>query len=197
MHMGIDYLRANPYFALFGMLSYSVFISVLVAIYYLVPKYTEVHLGGDIADFGIFRGAFSLGAVLAGVLIVYLFRNTRPSKAVLIMGFVAALFYFIGLFNTALWLFYLLGVVLGVCNAGTRIMRAAYIFKRVPNNIIGRVSGIFNLYHMTFRFAFTLLFALPFFSAESNVLWAILGLGLFVTASMLLLLWHLPRIIRA
>lgn len=197
MRMGLDYLRANPYFALFGMLSYSVFISVLVAIYYLVPKYTEVHLDAGIENFGVFRGAFSLGAVLAGVLVVYLFRNTRPSVAVLIMGFIAAAFYFVGIFNTSMWLFYLLGLVLGICNAGTRIMRAAYIFKRVPNSIIGRVSGIFNLYHMTFRFAFTLLFAMPFFSEGSNVLWAFLGLGLFVTTSMLLLLWHLPRIIRA
>lgn len=197
LQQGVAYLKDHPMLALFGSVSYAVFISVLVAVYFLVPKYTEVFLGSGVGSFSLFRGIYSLGAVMAGVFVARVFQHTKPAVAVIILGLVAASFYYISLFNTNVFVFFGLGLLMGICNAGIRIMRAAYVFNHVPNRVIGRVTSIFNLYHMFFRTAFTLLFALPFFSVGQQVVWAFLILGIFVTASMLLLLFNLRRIERA
>lgn len=197
LQQGVSYLKDHPMLALFGSVSYAVFISVLVAVYFLVPKYTDVFLDTGVGTFALFRGIYSLGAVIAGIFVARIFQHTRPAVAVIIMGLIAASFYYISLFNTNVFVFFGLGLLIGICNAGTRIMRAAYVFNHVPNHVIGRVTSIFNLYHMFFRTAFTLLFALPFFSVGKQVVWAFLILGFFITVSMLLLLLNLKRINRA
>lgn len=197
LQQGVSYLKAHPMLALFGSVSYAVFISVLVAVYFLVPKYTEVFLDAGVGSFSLFRGIYSIGAVIAGIFVARVFHRTRPVVAVVIMGLTAAGFYYISLFNTNVYVFFGLGLLIGICNAATRIMRAAYVFNHVPNHVIGRVTSIFNLYHMFFRTGFTLLFSLPFFSIGKQVIWAFLILGLFVTASMLLLFFNLKRIERA
>lgn len=197
LHQGIAYLREHPMLALFGSVSYAVFITVLVAIYFLVPKYTEVFLTTGVGSFSVFRGIYSLGAVLAGVFVVRMFRGVSPVVSVIVLGLLGSGFYYLSLVNTNVYIFFALGLLIGVCNAGTRIMRAAYVFNHVPNHVIGRVTSIFNLYHMLFRTLFTLLFALPFFAVGQQVIWAFLILGVFISASMLLLLFNLKRIERA
>jgi hypothetical protein len=194
LRQGLDYLREHRTMLLFGTLSYAVFVSVLVNLYFLLPRYTEIVLGADVGAFAMFRGIFSIGAVLSGVFVSRLFRGASPALAVIVLGAMGALFYGVSLFNTSLLVFYLTGLVLGLSNAGTRIMRSVYVFDRVPNGVMGRVTSIFNLYHLVFRTLFSLLFALPFFSEGNHVLWAMAGLGLFVAVSMVALLFYLPAI---
>ncbi len=194
LRQGVDYLREHRTMLLFGTLSYAVFVSVLVNLYFLLPRYTDAVLGADVGAFALFRGIFSLGAVLSGVFVSRVFRYTKPSVAVIVLGAMGALFYWVSLVNSSLFVFYLMGLLLGLSNAGTRIMRTVYVFDRVPNGVMGRVTSIFNLYHLVFRTLFSLLFALPFFSEGRQILWAMGVLGLFVTGSMLVLLYYLPAI---
>ena len=53
--------------------------------------------------------------------------------------------------------FFCCNFVLGLSNAAIRIFRVTYIFKLVPNHVIGRVNVILNLASYFFRFLWTLL----------------------------------------
>lgn len=194
---GITYLKSHPMLFLFGSVSYSLFICVLVASFFLLPKYTSSHLGSDVDVYSIFEIFYAMGSVIAGIFVSYLFRHTKPTKAIIIMGFLGSAFYFVGVFNHWLWLLFLLSLIMGLTNAGTRIMRATYIFNHVPNQIIGRVSSIFNLYHIIFRLLFIFLFSMAFFSRGNNVIYAFLALGIFITFSMIILMVNYRKIINA
>lgn len=187
LQIGVDYLKSHPNLFLFGTVSYAVFISVLVAIYFLVPGYVETQLGQSIESFSLLKFFYSGGCVIAGIFVTRLFQNVPRVLTVIILGFLAMGFYWIGLFNTSLSVFFGLGLVLGIANAGTRIMRASYIFSHVPNSVIGRVTSIFNIYHIVFRLTFILLFSLPFFSGAS-VINAFIVLGSFILLSMIILI---------
>jgi MFS family permease len=65
-----------------------------------------------------------------------------------------------------------LSVLLGLTNAGARVLRTTWIFQHVPNQNIGRVSSVFQTINILFRAALSGLFALPFFNRNGNVAWA-------------------------
>jgi MFS family permease len=65
-----------------------------------------------------------------------------------------------------------LSVLLGLTNAGARVLRTTWIFQHVPNQNIGRVSSVFQTINILFRAALSGLFALPFFNRDGNVAWA-------------------------
>jgi hypothetical protein len=190
LQIGVDYLRSHPMLFLFGTVSYAVFISVLVSIYFLVPGYVEGHLDTGIDAFALLKFFYSGGCVLAGIFVTRLFRNVPRVLSVILLGWLATLFYFVGWFNTSLPVFFALGLILGLANAGTRILRASYIFAHVPNSVIGRVTSIFQIYHIVFRLSFILVFSLPFFSENDQVVYGFAILGAFIAVSMVLLMFR-------
>ena len=192
---GINYLKDNPVLFLFGALSYSIFITVLIINFFLMPTYINNFLNADIGVYSIFEVFFAGGSVLAGLSMRFIFKNTRPSIAVIILSSIGALYYFIGMANTNLFLFYLLSLMLGLCNAGTRIMRSIYIFNYVPNDYIGRAGSVFHVYQILFRLMFILLFSLPFFAVGTNIIYSFFIFGLFITVSVILLLVNIKKII--
>lgn len=185
---GIDYLLQHPMLFLFGTVSYAVFISVLVSIYFLVPGYVQTHLGAEIDAFALMRFFYSGGCVLGGIFIANVFKRVSKVFAVILLGWLGTLFFFVSAFNTDLFVFFGLGLLLGLSNSGIRIMRASYIFDHIPNSIIGRVSSIFNIYHTVFRLAFILIFSLPFFELGDHEVYGLLVLGGFITVSLILLM---------
>ena len=96
-------------------------------------------------------------------------------------------YFFIG--NTVISLFYLASLVLGLCNAGVRILRITYIFNYIPNQLIGRAGSVFNVINVMSRLLFILLFSLPFFSTQDNVVYAYLVLGTFILLATLPLVY--------
>ena len=72
-------------------------------------------------------------------------------------------------FFKVLWVFFLGNFILGITNAGVRILRTTYLFKYVPNNIIGRVNSVFNSLNIMIRMILIGVLALPFFHIDDYI----------------------------
>jgi MFS family permease len=68
-----------------------------------------------------------------------------------------------------LWIFFLGNFILGITNAGVRILKTTYLFNHVPNNLIGRTNSVFGSLNTIVRMLLIGLFALPFFQVSENI----------------------------
>ena len=68
-----------------------------------------------------------------------------------------------------LWIFFLGNFLLGITNAGVRILRTTYIFNHVPNNLIGRTGSVFNTLNIVVRMLLIGLFTFSFFHIGDNI----------------------------
>jgi MFS transporter, DHA3 family, macrolide efflux protein len=123
---------------------------------------------------------YSIGAMLAGVGMIWAFRKKNLVFGVITLMICTVGIYLICAFSTLKWLFAILCVLLGLCNAGTRVLRTTWIFNHVPNQTIGRVSSVFQTVNILLRGSFSLLFALPFFNRDGQVIYAYLLCAVFV-----------------
>ena len=113
--------------------------------------------------------AYAVGAMLAGVLIIRLFKKKGLVAGVIAMMLVTVLTYLIAGFSNSITLYLLLSVVLGITNAGARVLRTTWLFQHVPNQTIGRVSSVFQSINILHRVALSAVCALPFFHAGNNI----------------------------
>ena len=81
------------------------------------------------------------------------------------------------------WIFFLFSLVIGITNAGTRILRITWIFNRIPNNMMGRAGSVFQTVNILLRGIFILIFSLPFFMKGNNIVWAYFIGGIFIFLS--------------
>jgi len=193
---GLKFLKKHPMLFLFGCVSFSIFISVLVTGFYLMPLYIDNHLNAGVSVYAIFEISFAVGAIFAGFFIRYIVKGLRPPMVVIILSLIGSAVYFISVFNTYLPLFYLMFFIIGLSNAGARIMRATYIFNHVPNEVIGRASSVFAQYHILFRIIFLFGFAVSFFTIERNVVITFAILSGFMFLSGMTLLVYFRKIVR-
>lgn len=185
---GLKFLKANPLILVFGLASYTIFITILLNIFYLMPVYINNHLneGADVyATFEIFT---ALGSVVAGLAITRIFRRTTTVGAIIIMCGMTCMIYITWIFNTSVPLFFALTALLGLSNAGTRIMRMTYLFNNVPNQIIGRVGSVFNVFSVVMRMFFLFILSSAFFHESNHIVYAILIFAVFVFLGMLVLI---------
>ncbi|MFK8101765.1 MAG: MFS transporter [Saprospiraceae bacterium] len=188
LKIGFTYLQNNKEILLFGIASYSIFVAVLITTFFLAAPYVKNHLlaTGDV--FAASEMYFALGAVFAGIAIRRVFKNLTTPMAVIIMTLATfALFLVLGL-SQNMWLFFAMMLVLGIANAGTRILRVTYLFSHIPNQVYGRAGSIFFLSHLILRVFFLSLFSLSFFHQGSNIVYAfgIMSLFLLLTAFVLI-----------
>ena len=54
--------------------------------------------------------------------------------------------------------------MIGFANAGARVLRLSFLFRHVPNQVIGRVNSIFGIINVMNRTVFILILSLSFFS---------------------------------
>jgi MFS family permease len=108
-----------------------------------------------------------------------LFKKINIVPKVISLSILAALCYFVFIFNKNLPVFFCCNFLLGLSNAAIRIYRVTYLFNLVPNHVIGRVNGILNLTSYFFRFLIGLFFAIPYFNLEEGVIYCMLFLALF------------------
>ena len=109
---------------------------------------------------------------------------------------VAFAFYMMAIYNI-LWIFFLGNFVLGITNAGVRILRTTYIFNHVPNNLIGRTNSVFNTLNIVFRMLLIGIFALPFYQIADNIRFGYLvGVIMMGLALIPLVVWY-KRIVTA
>ena len=83
-------------------------------------------------------------------------------------------------FYKILWLFFIGSFILGITNAGVRIIRTTFLFNNIPNNIIGRVNSVFNSFNIIMRICLIAIFSISFFNYESNIRFTYLIGGLII-----------------
>jgi MFS family permease len=195
MKEGVNYLKENKYVAIFGFASYVVFLTVLIEGFYLLAPYVDRHLeaGADVYAAGEMTYAF--GAILAGFLIQWLFSKVSLVDSVLIMTIASALVWLILFFSKVIAVFILVGIVIGMCNAGVRIRRVTYLFTKVPNAVYGRVNSIFNMGNISMRIILLAMFSQAFFQTGGNVKWAFMVLFALCAAAVGVLLFYRKRML--
>ena len=188
---GFNYLYKKPIIFVFGVASYMLFAFTLVQIHVVLPSYVNnfLNMGADVyASSEIY---YSIGAIFSGVLILRIFKNLSTVSSVIILMFTVSLAFFLMAIYKILWVFFIGSLILGVTNAGVRILRTTYIFNHVPNNLIGRTNSVFNSLNIMIRMILIGMFALQFFHSDDNIRYAyFIGSALILLAIIVLLLWH-------
>ncbi|MBT4738213.1 MAG: MFS transporter, partial [Flavobacteriales bacterium] len=81
-------------------------------------------------------------------------------------------------------------LILGVTNAGVRILRTTYLFSHVPNNLIGRASSVFSSINVVIRMVLILIFSIPFFLEDENIRWGYFVGSVFMFLTVISLLYY-------
>ena len=125
------------------------------------------------------------------MLILRIFKNLSTVSSVIILMFIVSFAFFLMAIYKILWVFFIGSLILGVTNAGVRILRTTYIFNHVPNNLIGRTNSVFNSLNIMIRMILIGMFALQFFHSDDNIRYAyFIGSALILLAIIVLLLWY-------
>ena len=188
---GFYYLKNHSIIFVFGLVSYMLFAFILVEIHVVLPSYVKnfLHMGGDV--FASAEIYYSFGAIFSGLLILRLFKKFNTVIAVIILMIVVAFAFFLMFLYDILWVFFLGNFLLGITNAGVRILRTTYIFKHIPNNLIGRAGSVFSTLNIIVRMLLIGLFAMPFFQIEDNIRYAyLIGLFIMLISVIILLIWY-------
>ena len=186
---GLNFLREKPNLMLFGVLSYCVFVGLLVTMFTTLAPYVQFILlrGGDIFALGdVF---YAVGAIGAGLLVHRFFSRYSLPFGVTVLTFVAALAFVALWFNRDVVTMFCILFFLGVANAGVRILRMSYLFAHIPNHLSGRANGIFNLINVATRIVFSAAFALPFFQ-RTGIVDSMMVFAVFLFAVGGLLIWN-------
>ena len=134
---------------------------------------------------------YSFGAIFSGIMILRLFKNSNTVFGVIFLMLVVAFaFYLMAIYNI-LWIFFGGSFILGITNAGVRILRTTYIFNHVPNNLIGRAGSVFSTLNILCRMLLIGVFTLPFFHVADNIRFGYLvGVIMMLLAIIPLLIWY-------
>ncbi len=162
--VGFTYLKQHPELLIYGVFSYSVF---------------------AIAD-----GIYAAGALCAGLLVNKVFNSTPTQKAVIVMTAITAAIFIWAFAAQSVLVIYVVSLILGFTNAGIRVLRLTYLFKYIPNELMGRVNSIFNMLNILVRTLFIFLFSIPFFNFDNNIIWAFLIMAMFLAISALVMMFN-------
>jgi len=187
---GWTYLMDNKPILWFGVLSYMVFLAMLLEAFYLGVSYVNNHLQetGDI--YANSKMAYAAGAIFVGLTLKRLFLKIPIPALTVFLTFVTAIVFFTQYSTKSIPLFFVVLFILGISNAGTRIARVTYLFRNVPNQVFGRAGSIFFLFNVVFRIALLTLFSLAFFQTSNNIIYAYLITSMILIISGLLLIYH-------
>jgi MFS family permease len=188
--VGFTYLRQHPKLLIFGIFSYSVFAMLLVEIHAVLPAYVDKHLHENGSVFAIADGIYALGALCAGLFVNKVFTATSTQRAVIILTAITAAIFIWAFAAKSVLVIYLVSLILGFTNAGIRVLRLTYLFKQIPNQLMGRVNSIFNMLNILVRSLFIFLFSFPFFNFDNQIIWAFLIMALFLLLSALVLMFN-------
>ncbi|MCB9255632.1 MAG: MFS transporter [Chitinophagales bacterium] len=191
---GFSYLKENPLILLFGAISGFVFASILVCSFFTMPIFINLYMHGNEGAYGITEASFAFGSLLSGFLILSIFPKNKLTLGIICLSFLAGLMYlFIG-YNTELVYLYLAYGFIGFANAGIRVMRTTYIFRVIPNQVVGRTGSVFMVINTLFRIIFIGLFSLSYFSEAANIAKTMFILAIFVILGGLILLLNFKKL---
>jgi len=168
---GFKYLRSNPNIFAFGTLSYILFAFTLVEVHVLLPSYVETFMNSSADVYASAEVYYSIGAILSGFLVYRIFSRYNEYLSVVLLMFVVSIAFLGMSFSNNLFLFFAANLILGVTNAGVRILRTTYLFSHVPNNLIGRANSVFGSINVVIRMILIAIFSIPFFLENDNIRW--------------------------
>lgn len=187
LRSGFRYLRQHPALFRFGFFSHSIFVIMLVQLHALMPLYVTQHLKAGGHVFGGVEVLYGLGALSAGIGVSRLFRKMHTIPSIIILMTITTAALLLSAVTRSVGVFLCVGMLIGFTNAGTRVLRLAYLFKYIPNQVIGRVNSIFSILNVTMRVCFIMLFSAYYFSVDSRVVFAYVILSFFTAFSVLML----------
>ena len=194
---GFMYLKSNPIIFVFGLASYMLFAFTLVEIHVVLPLYVKNFLQMDGNVFASAEIYYSFGAIFSGLLILRLFKRFNTVIGVIILMLIVSVAFYLMFIHKILWIFFLGNFLLGITNAGVRILRTTYIFNHVPNNLIGRTGSVFNTLNIVARMLLIGLFSFSFFQIGDNIRFGYLvGVVMMLLSILFLLAWYI-RIVTA
>lgn len=185
---GFTYLKTHQYIFLFGVCSYMVFAMLLVEIHAVLPTYIKQHLVAKGNVFAFADTIYAVGALSAGFFVNKLFEKVSLVKVITMLTFVVAFIFIAAAISKSILVIYLVSVILGFCNAGIRVLRLTYMFKIIPNQLMGRVGSIFNLINVLTRSVFIFIFSQSFFSMSNNIIFAYVIMAIFLLIAAMILL---------
>ncbi len=185
---GFEYLSARPMLLLFGVLSYGVFVSMLVEDKILLPEYVRTQLLGSADVYASASVWFAAGALLSGVITRRLFAGWRPIAAISLLFVITGLVFMGCTWSNQHSYLYGFSLLFGYANTGVRILRVSFLFSRVPNQIIGRLLSFFKVADTLMRSLFIALFSLSWFHLGNNIRFGYLIFGIFIVLCGLLML---------
>jgi len=182
------YLRGHPKLLVFGITSHAVFVVTIIHGFYLVNLYIDNYLKEGAEVYAIAEILYSVGALISGLAVRRIFRKVMSERAVLVIMLLAiAIFIMISATHWYGFIF-LFQFLVGLSNAGIRVLRLTYLLSNVDNDVIGRSESLFNAANILLRFFCLLLFGLPYFSEGENVTRAYLGSAVFIAIA-LIIMW--------
>lgn len=195
LKQGASFLKQTPLLFYFGICSYTIFAMLMIHIHQLMPIYVNKHLGASSAVYAGAEMLYAIGALISGIGIRWAFKNTNTVKAIIILMLMSVFVFELTAFTQHSLILIFVCFVLGITNAGTRVLRITYLFNHIPNNIIGRAGSVFQTLNVIMRFSFISLFSLTFFAKTDNITWAYFICGLFIFLAIIPLLYFYKRLL--
>jgi DHA3 family macrolide efflux protein-like MFS transporter len=169
MKQGFNYLWQHKMLLVFGICSHLIFFALLITHQTITPIYVSDYLMAEAYALASFKGTYAIGALVAsGLGMTILARKGHPLPKVIGMLLIACGVFATLAISRSLFIFLMCGFVIGIANAGTRILRITYIIKVVAPRVVGRVNSFFSVINVLWRFTFSSLMTLPFFAAPGN-----------------------------
>lgn len=182
---GVNFLKENKLIFYFGNASYSVFVFLLLCVHLLFPMYVDNHLNEQAGLFSTAYMLYALGALSAGIWTRKVIKDGSYLQGIIALMLFCGVSSIIIATTKSLWLFLVYALVMGLTNAGVRILRVTFLFQHVSNDLIGRVSSVFHMINILLRFLFISLFSIAYFNKGNNVVYAYFIFALFVLVSAL------------
>jgi MFS family permease len=180
LRTGYAYLRSNPWLLRFGMLSYGVFVTVLVEDRVLLPTYIRQHLSGGADVFASNEMLFAFGALCSGFVAGSVLGRWPAVYGVSVLMTLMSLLFAVLTFSKSLSYLFVFSFVYGFVNTAVRILRVQYLFRRVENGKMGRVLSFFKVTDTLARGFFIALFSLSWFHEGNQIRFAFLILSVFL-----------------
>ena len=195
LKQGVSFLKQHPLVFYFGTSSFAIFIVLLIHVHQLMPIYVNNHLNSSGGVYAIAEMTYALGALLAGIGIRWAFKHVNTVKSIIILMIMSIIVFELLVITKSAFILYFVCFIVGITNAGSRILRITYLFNHIPNYIIGRAGSVFQALNIFSRFALISIFAFPFFSVGNNIIWAYVIGGIFITLSAIPLIIYYKKLV--
>jgi len=153
---GVAYLRAHPAVAGFGVASVIPWVATISLNVVIVAYVLDIlHLGAT--AYGLADMTYGVGAMASGIFAALLVLRLGEWRAMTgVMLALIACYAALAAGPATVPLFYAVLFLAGFCSSAFRVMTTAYLFKVVPNDVMGRTSSTFLLVSMALQVAVTL-----------------------------------------